>query len=351
MDVVLKSLLKTFRETQDLPVTMNTQDLFEHFANYCVASKEYTDEFNIEALSVGGGDDLGIDGICIIVNGVLVNSTDEVDDLFQANKHLNVRLIFVQAKSGSNFKGSEISSMFYGVKELFSDSAKMPRNELLAEKEKIIRHIYENSAYFRPGNPTVKLFYVTTGKWTSDEKLVNRINGELDDLEELNIFFPKPSFLPIDARTLQDYFKRSLNVISKTVMFPSRVTIPAMNDVQEAYLGYLSILDYLNLITDDDGNLLRGLFNENVRDFQGDNSVNKEIEETLQNDAKKAFVLMNNGITIVSEEASSTGDRFTLTGFNIVNGCQTSHVLHNNRDLVTNVIKLANRFVSRMEFW
>jgi hypothetical protein len=83
---------------------------------------------------------------------------------------------------------------------------------------------------------------------------------------------------------------------------------------------------------------MRNLFYDNVRDFQGDNKVNIEIDRTLKSGTRDAFVLMNNGITIVSEELKSTGNDFTLTGFQVVNGCQTSHVLFNNKDNLSNNI-------------
>lgn len=335
MDLVTKNLVSTFQKQQDFPESIDPSLLFEHFSNFCVVSKEYSDEFEVLDLHVAGGNDLQLDGACIIVNGVIVDSSDEVDDLVQTNKYLNVEFVFVQAKSGSAFSGADISNMFYGVREIFSENPTLPRNKALSDKEIIIKHIYTNSAYFRHGNPRLTLYYVTTGKWEDDQQLKIRINSEVETLEELNIFQSKPSFIPVDARRLQEYFNRSQNALSKTVTFAKRVTMPAMDKVKEAYLGYLPAPEYLKMITDENGNLLRGLFYENVRDFQGNNPVNKEIEDTLKSDAKETFVLLNNGVTIVSENLNPTGDQFTLSGFQIVNGCQTSHVLYNNQDHVT----------------
>ena len=335
MDLVTKNLINTFKIQQDFPESIESSVLFEHFANFCVVSKEYTEEFEVEDVHVAGGNDLQLDGICIIVNGVFVDTTDEVDDLAKTNKYLNVEFIFIQAKSGANFSGADISNMFYGVREIFSENPTLPRNPNLAEKENLIKHIYTNSAYFRNGNPSLKLYFVTTGKWEDDSQLNVRINGEIQTLEELNIFRENPIFVPVDARRLQEYFKRSQNALTKTITFAKRVTLPTMEHVKEAHLGFLPVKEYLHMISDENGNLLRGLFYENVRDFQGDNPVNKEIQETLNSDSKEAFVLLNNGVTIVSEDLRPTGDIFTLSGFQIVNGCQTSHVLYNNKEKIT----------------
>ncbi len=337
--------MSAFHQQQDFPDDIDSSVLFEHFANYCVISREYTDEFDIEDIYVAGGNDLQLDGVAIIVNGVLVNSTDEVDDLAVANKYLDVDYLFIQAKSGANFSGADISNMFFGVRELFSENPTLPRNEVLAKKEIIIKHIYNKSAYFRHGNPRLKLYYVTTGKWTDDNQLVARIHTEISTLDELNIYQSPPVFQPVDARLLQDYFNRSQNALIKTVTFTKKVTLPAMDGVKEAYLGFLPATEYMELITDENKSLLRGLFYENVRDFQGDNLVNKEIQETLNGEYRDTFVLLNNGVTIVAENIRQTGDLFTLSGFQIVNGCQTSHVLYNNQDQITEKILIPIKLI------
>ena len=274
-----------------------------------------------------------------------MESTEEVDDLAKTNKYIDAEFIFIQAKSGSDFNGAEISNMFYGVRDLFSPAPSLPRNEALAAKEQIIKHIYTKSPLFRRGNPRLRLYYATTGRWQDDDKLRARIVNEIATLEDLSIFLSSPIFEPIDARGLQQYFSRAHNALTKTITFTNRVTLPAIEGVRESYLGFLPATDYLAMITDENGNLLRGLFYENVRDFQGENPVNGEIEETLKTDARRAFVLLNNGITIVSEDLGKTGDLFTVSGFQVVNGCQTSHVLFNNRDKLTDAVLLAVKLI------
>jgi hypothetical protein len=338
MDLVTQNLVNSFKQEQGFSDDIDNSILFEHFVNYCIVSKEYADEFEVEDIRVAGGNDLQLDGIAVIVNGLLVSTTDEIDDLASTNKHIDADFVFVQAKSGRNFDGAEISNMFYGVRELFSQTPTLPRNDLLAQKEKVLRHIYSKSSIFRRGNPQLKLYFVTTGKWQDDDKLKARVENEISTLEELNIFRTLPVFEPIDARRLQQYFSQAQNTLSKTITFSKRVTLPVMNEVKESYLGYLPASIYLSLITDESGNLLRGLFYDNVRDFQGDNPVNQEIEQTLKSRTKETFVLLNNGVTIVADDLSITGDNFNLTGFQIVNGCQTSHVLFNNRaDITENI--------------
>lgn len=329
MDLVTQSLLSSFLSEESLDVSLDDPVLFEHFVNYCAVSHEYGEEFDVEDVHTGGGDDLGIDGIAIIANGTLVTDLDEVEDLAATNKYLEVDLVFCQAKSGGNFSGSDISNFFFGVKDFFSTAPALPRNEEIAEKEVLTKAIYKKSPLFKRGNPLIRMFYATTGKWQDDAKLLARIENEKEAFLELNIF-RGVEFTPVDARRLQRLYASAKNRLSRSVEFTSKVTLPSLPGIQESYLGYLPADQYLKLITDDSGNIIRGLFYDNVRDFQGDNPVNREMDETLKSPEQQLFVLMNNGVTIVADSIGKTGDTFTIEDYQIVNGCQTSHVLFNN---------------------
>lgn len=153
MDLVTQSLISSFKEEESLPKNLAEAELFEHFVNFCAVSSEYGDEFDVEEIHTGGGDDLGIDGVAIVVNGALVSHEEEVDDLAAANKYLEVEFVFCQAKSGGSFSGSEISSFFFGVKDLVSENPVFPRNEKIADRERLIRTIYTKSSLFKRGNP------------------------------------------------------------------------------------------------------------------------------------------------------------------------------------------------------
>lgn len=344
MDIVTKNLVSSFKDEESFPNNIDDATLFEHFSNFCVVSEVYGEEFDVENVHTGGGDDLGIDGLAIIVNGAIVSDPSEVDDLATTNKQLDVEFIFCQAKSGGNFAGTEISNFFFGVKDLFSQTPALPRNKTMLEKAAVIQAIYERSSLFKKGNPIVRMYFVTTGKWQSDAKLEARIENEKEVLLESNIF-RRVVFFPVDARLVQRLYNQAKNRLTKSVTFSGKVTLPSLPGVQESYLGFLPATEYLKLITDDSGNIVRGLFYDNVRDFQGENPVNHEIEETLQSTAQQLFVLLNNGVTIVADSISKTGDTFTIEDFQIVNGCQTSHVLFNNSSALTGPVQIPVKLI------
>lgn len=104
--------------------------------------------------------------------------------------------------------------------------------------------------------------------------------------------------------------------------------------MKASYLGILPQEEFFKLITDNSGELVKTIFVDNVRDFQGDNPVNADIAKTISDGALDQFVLRNNGITIVAKGIRVTSSSYKLEDYQIVNGCQTSHVLYANRRLI-----------------
>lgn len=93
--------------------------------------------------------------------------------------------------------------------------------------------------------------------------------------------------------------------------------------------------ELLTAICDDDGEIIKTIFYDNVRDFQGFNKVNSGIRRSIEPPGSRdKFLLLNNGITVVAKSVNKIGSAFKISDFQIVNGCQTSHVLHHLRDLI-----------------
>jgi len=328
LDKITKNLLDGF--ASDNGLTLPESDLFEHFCNYCILASEYAEEFNLEDVYVAGGDDTGLDGIAVIVNGNLVVSVDEIDDLCEQNKSLGVAFLFIQAKTSSEFDGGDIGTFAYGIKDFFSDTPKLPRNSKIKEKVSYQERIYEKSSFMRD-KPSLKMFYVTTGRWQSPQALVARIKTEAEDLKQTNLF-SDVEFVPVDADIIQKLYNKSKNRVSTEITFVNRTVLPDIEGVKEAYLGILPVTEYLKLITNDHGFINKNLFFDNVRDFLGDNEVNAEIGQTIRGSNPDRFGILNNGVTVVAHNLRSVGNKFTVEDYQIVNGCQTSHILFENRN-------------------
>jgi hypothetical protein len=327
MDRVTQNLIEDFLKLQQLTSKNESTD-FEHFSNYAVVASEYSDDFEIESVNVGEDGTPGIDGIAIIVNGYLIESQEEIEDLMEANNYVDATFIFIQSKTSNSFDGSQIGNFCFAVKNLFIGNKKLVQNEVIDKKVQLIDYIFDKSEFMKNRNPVCKLFYVTTGRWTDDQNLVAVVENARSELEATSLF-QRVIFTPLGATEIQRLYQSSKGRVSATINFVNKVTLPDLDGVSQSYIGFLPLTEYWRLIVDDVGNIRRSLFNDNVRDFQGSNEVNKEIASTLESEDINRFIILNNGITIVSKSITAVGNRFTLVDFQIVNGCQTSHVLYN----------------------
>ncbi len=329
MDRITQSLISELLSNQELNSEGESKD-FEKLANYCIISNEYTKTFDIGQVTVGDGGDTGLDGIAIIVNGQLIEDKDEVDDLLEKNSSLEVNYVFVQSKTSSSYSNGDLSTFIFGVKDFFALKPSLMRNADVMRIADISDHIYSKAPHFKE-NPIIKLFYCNTGKWTGDQNLSAVISQGINELEQLNLF-EKVLFNPYGAKEIAASFRKTKEAISTTINFNNRVTLPSIKGISEAYIGLLPFSEFKKILTDEEDNLIN-VFEDNVRDFQGSNNdVNSGIKKTLNEGSSDLFSVLNNGVTIVASSISPTGDSFTIRDYQIVNGCQTSNVLFNNRN-------------------
>ena len=80
----------------------------------------------------------------------------------------------------------------------------------------------------------------------------------------------------------------------------------------------------------ENGILRKGFFESNVRDYQGKNSVNTCIQNTLSTKTDEDFWWLNNGVTVLSTKITPiTSRELVLANPEIVNGLQTSTEIFN----------------------
>lgn len=331
-DKLIEGYLKDFVDTHEL-TDLPESEAFEHFVNYCIASREHPENLEFESMRVGGCGDLAIDGIAVLVNEHLVSSIEDVDFLKRTLRRLDVRFLFIQSKTSEKFDLGEIGKFFYGVQTFFKKEPAASMNAQLRIVRELKDYIYSKTIDMERA-PTCELYYVTCGKWTGDTALAGRVDAGESELNGTG-FFSEVGFTPIDGEAIKTLYRELRRMVVREIVFEKHTILPNIEHVQEAYIGILPCAEYLKLICDPEGNLQRSLFYDNVRDFQGNNPVNMEVQATLnQSDQRDKFVLLNNGITIVAQSINKVGPNFKLVDFQIVNGCQTSHILYRNRDLL-----------------
>ena len=336
-DEILKSFFANFVSQYELE-EMDQDQAFERFVNFNIISTLYPREIDFEDLSTGGSNDLALDGVAIVVNGNIIKNEEEIGFLRERNGTLDIIFALIQSKSSSKFKGDQVGNFIFGVKSFFDDKSSISENDKIKHLRDIKEKIYQHSIDFER-NPELKLFFVTTGVWKEPEQIVGKVRRELKELDERSLFRNEAEVEFYDAERLKSTYREISRKTVKEISFNNHVALPDMPkdlNVRQSFIGSIPVKSYLELIRNNDGKLSKGLFYDNVRDYQGSNKVNKEINETLKSSMNQALLpLLNNGITIIAKKVEKIGSKLKLTDFQIVNGCQSSHVLFNNTSIIS----------------
>lgn len=343
MDRISEQILSEFSKENGIE-QLPEDERFENLATFLAVRRHYSRAFDTTQLNTGSGGDTGIDAIAIIVNGALVTDVDQVQELQEQNNYVEATFIFVQAERSASFDASKIGSFSFGVQDFFSESPKLPRNDAITNAAAIMSAVYNRSTAFRR-RPTCRMYYITTGRWVEDQNLVVRRDSAKSDLLEKKIF-DEVDFSCLGADDLLRLYQQTKNAIAREFLFEEKVEIPDIPGVQVAFLGYVPAPDFISIISDDAGDdILGSIFYDNVRDWQDYNPVNAEMRDTLASDKNARFVLMNNGITIIARSLKQSGSKFMIEDFQIVNGCQTSHVIFDQRKALTQSVAVPLRLI------
>lgn len=192
-------------------------------------------------------------------------------------------------------------------------------------------------------NPGLHAYYACTGNYDKPARIERLIANTFGQWSDLNIFDQdRTSIQMVGAKELQRLYRAASSAVEATIDFPRNVVLPSHGSVEEAYLGYITADEVVKLVSirDDDGNpqdINRSVFFDNIRDFDPDSKINKDISTALQKGEAHDFIFRNNGITVVAKSIDRTGDRFRIEDYQVVNGCQTSNILFNNRAVAAGV--------------
>lgn len=303
---------------------------FELFAAQCVLRARNLSDDEVADGRIGGAGDGGIDSVHVFLDEVLLT---EDHDLFaddfdpsEIRRRAELELILVQAKREPSFTETAIDKVSSSLGRLLDlahsdeDLARYYSRELIAQVG-LFRRAWELLG-IRVPKIRVQFSYGTRGDVATAGRAVRAKLQDLADTLERDVPGATSRAELVGSDDLWE-----IASASPSYDLPLRFREYATQD--SSYVGFVSLRDYFEFLTDDSGAMRAHLFDWNVRDFQGDNSVNREIKGSLASGAADDFWWLNNGVTILCSEAHIGGDkRFTLSDVQIVNGMQTSHSLH-----------------------
>jgi len=329
---IIKAKMTNFRKIHELDSAKDSF-VFECFANEVILNNHQpggnsiSDEL-IESINVGGFDDMGLDGICIKLNGILVYSLEDARDIIETHKTAEIEFIFVQSKFKDKFDSGEYAKFANGVVDFLGDEHYQPMNEKLHEWLKIKEYLISDDIMLLWNtNPKIRLYYVVMGTWNESPHIIAISKKLKDDVANMNTY--GDIFINyIDTERFKKMCDDNDNQFSSVINIIDTFSLTAVNNVDNSSIILCTATELMKLLVTEDGVLRKGLFNDNVRDYQGETAINQDIYHTIKTDPE-SFVLMNNGVTIICSEIVSGNRKVTVRNPRIVNGCQTCSVLYN----------------------
>lgn len=314
---------------------------FEKFSAYCVITKKYTGNFDLDKI-ITSDEDRGIDSIAMVINESVITSEEEAADIFNTHRKNNdVDIIFTQAKTSEKFDLGDFLKFKEGILSFINDSTEKIEDETLNEAKKIFDLILKEVSKIKNGKPSITIRYITTGQYYNPEEFEYALKKFNEQLNEIG-YFSEIDIKFVDRDELTNLWISTYSAIEAKLPCFSQASLPDdINGIDEAYLAVVKAEDFVkNLLLTNEGGLRTQVFEENVRSFLGsENPVNASISETLKSpDSSSRFPVLNNGITIVSPDVKLQGTTLHLSNFQIINGCQTSNVLFRNREHLNNIM-------------
>ena len=276
--------------------------------------------------NVGGSLDKGIDGLYLFVNRKYVSkdNQEEFDDLLGS---VQVDLFIIQTKLSLKSPTGVFDQWMTSARELLNSQRHL--TDLANDYEPLILQTFQRYRDILATNqcatPEINFhfYYVTTNNQRPsdiDRRLRQLITTIKDVVPECNVKF---DFLrATDTLKLirkQPWDLRHLQLTGT----------PITVEGDKSLVALVNLRDYLNFVSKEDGSLQESLFDSNVRAWQGENTVNKNIQSSLKFTPVKHFWWLNNGVTIVAMKISNHVSYLRLENPVIVNGLQTTYAIHN----------------------
>lgn len=338
MNPVVKAQAGQFKLDEGLH-TLKDTEVFEAYTIYSVLSGQLGS--TIDPLRAHlKGDEFGLDGAAVVIQGDLATDTDEANALLEDVRNPEVEFVFFQSKTGTSYDYGDIGKLFDAVVEFFQD-------ELVGESDQLddlidVKNLVYRKAVTR-SNPGLRIYYATTGSYKKPTKIEKLIKDRTAKLRELSIFDNSRIIVEmLGADQLQAFYRSATRSAQVKIEFPRQVPLPKNPKVQQGFIGFLEAKELVKMasIYDEDGEIVginRFVFFDNVRDYNEGSSLNRKISGTIEKHEGPDFVFRNNGVTVIAKSILQTAEEFRVDDYQIVNGCQTTNILFENREHLNDV--------------
>lgn len=296
-------------------------EIFELFSADCALRSYSLDDTQLELGRVGEGTDGGIDWIYLVINGDVIDLNEPLED-FAVTRNSEVVLIIGQSKRQQGWKAAVGANFLSTFSDLFGSqdgTTIRTYSEDLRARVSNFTDFWMRAAGKRP-QFSIRVVYASKAPaQTPHVDVVNQLELALDELrKQFKSAVVAGEFLGADAL---------FELASSTPSYDADLEYQEELEKGNDKIALVLLSDYAKFLSNENGELNEHFFEGNVRHFEGEVNVNKQIRETLENsNSDTDFWWLNNGITmLVSEAPVSRKKRYTLNDVQIVNGLQTSY--------------------------
>ena len=298
-------------------------DFFEIFcADIVLVDFDLSNE-EIESGIIDGANDGGVDAAYLFINRKLWAEDFEYSAL---KGPVDIELILIQSKNQDSFKEAPVDKLSSSLPMLLNPNSNLEHFESLF-RAKIIstirsfnQSIDELSGEFP--NVSIRVYYCC--KATEPNELTKEKANHL--ARQLSQWTPT-SFEFLGCKELYERSAKQKKLVRELAILGAPLS------GTNSYIALASLREYSKFLSGDDNKLLTQIFDANVRAYQGEIEVNKEIAKSLSDPSDDVdFWWLNNGVTIVADDAQFRSNRLTIENPLIVNGLQTSYEIFKFHD-------------------
>lgn len=218
-------------------------------------------------------------------------------------------------------KWKTVSENFFNLSNKLEDYTSR-YNDLLLEVFGIFR---ETVAKLVRSQVKIRFFYHYISFGIEVHQNVQKQAEELKEIVKKYYPSSEVNVLFVTADKLMDMYNNDIEVRVNLELADQPISLS-----ENEYISLVRLGTYFRFITDENLALRKTFFESNVRDYQGHNSVNSKIAETLESTENEDFWWLNNGVTILSSEIKLiTNKSLQIVRPEIVNGLQTSREIFN----------------------
>lgn len=299
---------------EDFNLQGNSEEInWRRFVNYHYFSQFQpgrldTDADLLDLICVNSQKFSQIHGILFLLNDQILSTPQDIDDILQREQKGLFELYFLTFGDADQFMQQ--------LENLWNDLDEIKEEE---EWIRILAHALSKKVILRwSNNPKLRVVFYDNNDKNTEPDLSDKFKNWFSEIT--------PSW--IHENSLQEIIRSNENNYRAEMKWTSEFLLSgAEEQFGNAYIACVSAQELLKLMVTSEKLFRRNMFDDNVRDWQGDSAVNKEILSTLKENPER-FVLYNNGITIVCQEVKPEKGKYVLENPQIVNGCQTCNMIY-----------------------